>query len=116
MRAFIWLGALLTAALVSVAAAADDPAADEIASQFAAQSLPFPTTERVVICHGFACKFRTLIGFGANDQAELRKIMAKIATAEAERAAVAKAVAWYGKRIAPEAGTAGAKARATAES
>jgi hypothetical protein len=116
MRACIWLGALLTAALVSIAAAADDPAADEIASQFAAQSLPFPTTERVVICHGFACKFRTLIGFGANDQAELRKIMAKIATAEAERAAVAKAVAWYGKRIAPEAGTAGAKARATAES
>ena len=110
------LGIVLTAAFVSVAAAADDPAADEIASQFANQSLPVPTTERVIVCHGFACKFRTLIGFDTEDHAELRKIMAKVATPEAERAAVAKAVAWYGKRIAPEAGTAGAKARATTSS
>jgi hypothetical protein len=33
---------------------------------------------------------------------------------EGERAAIARAVAWYEKRIAPEAGTAGAKARSTA--
>ena len=68
--------------------------------------------DRVVICHGFACKFRTMIGFDASDHAELRKIMAKVGTAEAERAAMTKAVAWYGRRIAPEAGTARARARA----
>jgi len=107
---------VISAFRVSMASAADDPAAAQLASQFAAQSLPFPTTERVVVCHGFACKFRTLIGFDTEDHAELRKIMAKVATPEAERAAVAKAVAWYGKRIAPEAGTAGAKARATTSS
>jgi hypothetical protein len=43
------LGIVLTAE--SVAAAAGDPAADEIASQFANQSLPVPTTERVIVCH-----------------------------------------------------------------
>jgi hypothetical protein len=45
------LGIVLTAASVSVAAAAGDPAADEIASQFANQSLPVPTTRRVIVCH-----------------------------------------------------------------
>jgi len=107
--------AILFAALFSVGASEYDPVADGLATQFADQSLPVPTSERVVICHGFACKFRTMIWFDAHDHTELRKIMAKVATPEAERAAAAKAVAWYGKRIAPEAGTAGAKARATAE-
>ena len=116
MRACVRIGSALFAAAVLAGATVDDPASEQIAGQFAAQSLPVPTTARVVICHGFACKFRTLIGFGANDHAELRKIIGKPANAEAERAAVAKAVAWYGKRIAPEAGTAGAKARATANS
>ena len=107
---------MLTAVFALTAAVADDLTSEQIASQFAAQSLPVPTTERVVICHGFACKFRTLIGFGTDDHAELRKIMGKVTTPEAERAATAKAVAWYGKRIAPEAGTAGARARATTSS
>ncbi|MGA8410239.1 MAG: hypothetical protein WB756_00650 [Xanthobacteraceae bacterium] len=107
---------MLTAVFALTAAVADDLTSEQIASQFAAQSLPVPTTERVVICHGFACKFRTLIGFGTGDHAELRKIMGKVTTPEAERAAIAKAVAWYGKRVAPEAGTAGARARATTSS
>ena len=107
---------MLTAVFALTAAVADDLTSEQIASQFAAQSLPVPTTERVVICHGFACKFRTLIGFGTDDHAELIKIMGKVTTPEGERAATAKAVAWYGKRIAPEAGTAGARARATTSS
>ena len=40
--------------------------------------------------------------------------MAKVTSPEAERVAIARAIAWYEKRIAPEAGTAGAKARSTA--
>jgi hypothetical protein len=103
---------VLSLALTSAAAvAANDLASEAIAEQFAASSLPVPTIERVIICHGFACKFRTLIGFDSKDHGELRKMMAKTGSPEAERAAMAKAVAWYGKRIAPEAGTAGAKAR-----
>jgi hypothetical protein len=104
-------GLLAAVALVSMAETPAEFAASEIAGQFAAASLPNPTINRVVICHGFACKFRTMVGFGADDHAQLRKIMGKPASAEAERAAVGRAVAWYGKRIAPEAGTAGARAR-----
>jgi hypothetical protein len=107
-------GLLTAAAVVSMAQTPAEFAVAEIAGQFAAASLPNPTINRVVICHGFACKFRTVIAFGPNDHAELRKIMAKVTSPNAERVAVARAVAWYEKRIAPEAGTAGAKARSTA--
>jgi hypothetical protein len=107
-------GLLIAVAVVSMAQTPVESAVSEIARQFAAASLPNPTINRVVICHGFACKFRTVIAFGPNDHAELRKIMAKVTSPEAERVAVARAVAWYEKRIAPEAGTAGAKARSTA--
>src|SRR5215469_9241000 len=113
MRMARW-GLLAAVVLVSMAESPAQFAASQIASQFAASSLPNPTINRVVICHGFACKFRTMIAFGPKDHAELRKIMAKITSPEAERAAIALAVAWYEKRIAPEAGTAGAKARSTA--
>ena len=107
-------GLLAAVALVSMAQTPVEFATSEVASQFAASSLPKPTINRVVICHGFACKFRTMIAFGPNDHAALRKIMASVKSPEAERAAIARAVSWYAKRIAPEAGTAGAKARSTA--
>jgi hypothetical protein len=67
--------------------------ASEIAGQFAAASLPNPTIDRVVICHGFACKFHTMIAFGPKDHAELRKIMANVTSPKAERASIARAVA-----------------------
>src|SRR5215470_12485980 len=93
-------------------AAAIDP---EIAERFEDLSLPLPTLDRIVVCHGFACKYRTEIGFDASDHSALKKLMVKAATSpESERKAAAEAVAWYGRRIAPEAGTAGAKARAGA--
>src|SRR6478609_1301553 len=69
-------GLLAAAALVSMAQTTAEFAASEIAGQFTAASLPNPTLNRVVICHGFACKFRTVIAFGTKDHAELRKIMA----------------------------------------
>jgi hypothetical protein len=107
-------GLLAVVTLVSMAQTPADFGASEIAGQFAAASLPNPTINRVVICHGFACKFRTVIAFGPKDHATLRTMMAKITSPEAERVAIARAIAWYEKRIAPEAGTAGAKARSTA--
>jgi hypothetical protein len=107
-------GLLAAAALVSMAQTPAGFVASEIAGQFTAASLPNPTLNRVVICHGFACKFRTVIAFGPKDHAELPKFMANVKSPEAERAAIARAVAWYDRRIAPEAGTAGAKARSTA--
>jgi hypothetical protein len=106
-------GLLTAVTFVSMAQTPVGFATSEIAGQFAAASLPNPTINRVVICHGFACKFRTVIAFGPKDHAELRKILAKVSSPEAERVAIARAVAWYERRIAPQAGTAGAKARST---
>jgi hypothetical protein len=102
------LGLLL--ALADHALAAADPA---VTAVFNAFSLPLPRAYQVVVCHGFACKFRTPISLSAADQVRLRTIMAAgAASAEAERRAVSAAVGWFGRRIAPEAGTTKAQARA----
>jgi hypothetical protein len=88
-----------------------DPA---VFKRFEEMSLPAPTPSAVVVCHGFGCRFRTPIGLSAVDRAKLTQIMAAgHASAEAERKAVAQAVAWFQTRVAPEAGTARAKAYAT---
>src|SRR3989337_132320 len=59
---------LLTAGFLAQAAPLDRAAAGhEIAAQFQELSLPVPTVRRVIVCHGFACKYRTLIHFGAGD-------------------------------------------------
>jgi hypothetical protein len=86
---------------------------EQLVEQYQQQSIPVPTLRLVVVCHGFACKFRTEIGFDESDYTALRQLMATgVASPEAERLAAANAVAWFERRIAPEAGTAGAKARA----
>jgi hypothetical protein len=100
------------AGIFSPAQAANvDPA---VFKRFEDMSLPAPTPSGVVVCHGFGCRFRTPIGVSAADRAKLTQIMtAGHASAEAERKAVAQAVAWFQTRVAPEAGTARAKAYAT---
>ena len=86
---------------------------EQLAEQYEQQSVALPTPRLVVVCHGFACKFRTEIGLDDADSAALRQLMAPgTASPEAERAAAANAVAWFERRFAPEAGTSGAKARA----
>ena len=47
-------GLLTAVAVVSMAQTPAEFAVSEIAGQFAAASLPNPTINRVVICHGFA--------------------------------------------------------------
>jgi hypothetical protein len=103
----------IVAMSVSVVAAAAN--IDEmIAKRFESMSLPTPTPTSVVICHGFGCRYRTPIVLSASDHAKLTQLLsAGRASADAERKAVAQAVAWFETRVAPEAGTAGAKAYAT---
>jgi hypothetical protein len=55
-------------------AAGMDP---DIMQRFQELSLPVPTLTRVVACHGFACKYRSEIGFDDTDHAVLKKMMAK---------------------------------------
>lgn len=91
-------------------AAGLDPALSSIYQEL---SLSPPTPQSIIICHGFGCKYRTQIGLTPADWKKLESIMAAgRASPQAERAAVASAVAWLQRRVAPEAGTAKAVARA----
>jgi hypothetical protein len=75
-------------------------------------SLPIPTPTRVVICHGFGCRDRTEVGLGSGDHARLAGILTQgRGSPAAERKAIGQAVAWYERRVAPEAGTTKAVAR-----
>jgi hypothetical protein len=109
------LSSLLAAALTVAATCAFgegiDPAVVSVLQNW---SLPVPSTGSVIVCHGYNCNFRTEIGFSAADRARLAALMsAGRASADAERRALAQTEAWFEKRIAPEAGTAHAKARAS---
>lgn len=65
-----------------------------------------PTASRVVVCHAFGCARRDSVAFGAKDLASIRKILAAgKASPEAERAAIARYVAWAEKRVAPIVGS-----------
>jgi hypothetical protein len=110
LRAFLTMGWLLGAVAATGAAELDSG----IANRFQTLSMSLPSPGRIVICHGFGCRFRTEIGLSRADQARMAQLMASgRASAEAERVAVAQTIQWFEKRVAPEAGTAAARARAT---
>jgi hypothetical protein len=77
-------------------------------------ALPIPDPERPVVCHGFGCAYRTPISLRPADRAQLRKLFGTAAarSPDAERKAMAAAMAWFEKRVAAEAGTGRAIARA----
>jgi hypothetical protein len=76
-------------------------------------SLSLPTQNRIVICHGFGCAFRT--SFGSADVAKLAELLAPgRRSAAAERRAIASASAWFDLRIGPAASTTHRVARAGA--
>jgi hypothetical protein len=69
-------------------------------------SLAPPTTQSLVICHGFGCRYRTVVGLDETDRRQLTQFLARgKASPAAERSAVAAAVAWFEKRVGPETGT-----------
>ena len=85
----------------------------DVAAVYEELSLAGPTPQAVTICHGFGCKYRTPIAISDPDRKKLLQIMARgQASPQAEREALAVAVAWFQRRVAPEAGTAKAVARA----
>ena len=88
-----------------------DPA---LVGAFANWGIPAPTTGLLIFCHGYNCNFHTEVGISGADRARLAALMAPgRASAEAERRAIAQTEAWFEKRVAPQAGTAHAKARAS---
>jgi hypothetical protein len=106
------------AVLLAVTAAAGPATAGDIDPAVSAAlqnwQLPVPTAASLIFCHGYSCNFRTEIGISGADHARLAELMAPgRASADAERHAIAKTEAWFEKRVAPQTGTAHAKARAS---
>jgi hypothetical protein len=104
---------LLACVLASFSAMAGDidPA---VAGAFANWGLSAPNAGSLVFCHGYNCNFRTQIGISAADRTQFATLMEPgRASPEAERRAIAKTEAWFEKRVAPQTGTAHAKARAS---
>ena len=84
-----------------------------ISNAYASVSLPLPSTNMVVVCHGFGCERRTAIGLSTGDRARLAELLAAgRISADAERRAVAAAIAWFDRRVGPAAGTTRRIARA----
>lgn len=91
-------------------------AADVVATTFGEYSVIPPTPERVVVCHGFGCKYRAEVDLSAADRSRLAHIMAgSKSSPAAERQAIAGAWAWFDRRIAQDAGTRDHVAAAGAE-
>src|SRR5207237_9533309 len=65
-----------------------------------------------IVCHGFCCAYHTPIQWRPAYVAQVRKFFKGAADAIDERRALAATMAWFEKRVAAEAGTAKAKARA----
>ena len=105
--------------IVIAVAAASEPCAlagqpdPEVIASYADLSLTPPSTSTVIVCHGFGCRDRTEITLSEADRRKLAQILnAGRASADAERRAIAAAVAWFDRRVGPEAGTAHHIARA----
>ena len=65
-----------------------------------------PKPAKVVICHGFGCTWRTSVGFSTRDIKALAGILQSgKASPKAERQAIARAVQWQEKRVAPVVGS-----------
>jgi hypothetical protein len=68
-----------------------------------------PKGDTVTVCHAYGCKAQTRFTFNDADITELRALMARVPRADTpaeERRALAYAIAWMERRVAPTAGTA----------
>jgi hypothetical protein len=91
------------ACVLSSAASARDQA---ITGFLAEHEVPAASTNAVVVCHGFGCKFRANISLNEADFRALRRILDKgQKSPAAELNAIAEAVAWFERRIGPITGT-----------
>jgi hypothetical protein len=76
------------------------------AALYSTVSIYPPSAQRMTVCYGFVCRRREILDFTAGDRSALTQILATgRASAEAERAAVQKAVIWFDRRMGPVIGT-----------
>jgi hypothetical protein len=111
MRLTVPLRAALVAGLGCMTLASPSGAAAFEMSQpmaflFNSVSINPPTATEMTICYGFVCRRREIFDFSAADRKALTQIIAAgKKSAEAERAAVQKAVIWWDRRVGPIIGT-----------
>ncbi len=111
MRAAFLAGFFLVLMVLPGVAVDLDPDVVKVLEQLA---LPVPDPANPIVCHGFGCAYRTPILLRNADKAQIKKLFGQPAakSPEGERQALAATMAWFEKRVAAEAGTATAKARA----
>jgi len=98
--------ALLTSLSILPVATEAVSAADDFSALYADISLPWPTTDLIVVCHGVGCRYRTEIVLSGADRVRITTLLAPgRASPTFERRAIATAVAWWDRRIGPVAGT-----------
>jgi hypothetical protein len=78
-------------------------------------SLNSSPSQTVVVCHGFGCAYRNQLVMTPARISYLRGALGAAHSAREERAALAKAVAWFDRESGRAAGTVGRIARAGAE-
>lgn len=103
--------ALLVAAFAVLAA----PLSTDLVAaqgQHESRSVGLPTAGQLVLCHGHGCRFKTPVAVTPADRARLGGFLsAGGASAPAERAAIARAVAWTERRYGADMGTRGDRPR-----
>jgi hypothetical protein len=108
--AFALLRAAIGAAVLNWGAGPHPAGAVELKPQVAALytsvSIFPPSAKSMTVCYGFTCRRREILDFTAADRNALSQILSQgRASAEAERAAVQKAVVWFDRRMGPVIGT-----------
>jgi hypothetical protein len=84
-----------------------------ISSVYSRQSINPPSDTGMTVCYGFGCRRRYEVDFAGQGRRALAAILAAgRASPKAERAAVARAVAWFDRRVGPLTGTSRRVARA----
>jgi hypothetical protein len=77
-----------------------------VAALYTSVSIYPPSAKSMTVCYGFVCRRRETLDFTQADRSALTQILAAgRASAEAERAAVQKAVVWFDRRMGPILGT-----------
>lgn len=97
----VWL------ALALLAAGCAGQAAGPATSWYGAHDGVAPKGERIYVCHAFGCARKTPVDLSARHLSRLNAILAKgRKSPEAERQAIADAIAWHERAIAPAVGSA----------
>ena len=114
VRCATWRGLAVLVAVylwLPVGAAPASESDAEVADWLGTLSLSPPTRWNIVVCHGFSCHTRTQVGLSDADRVTVAN-MVRGANPEAERRGVARAVAWFDRRVGRQTGTTTAKAYA----